>query len=461
MNVLKRYIIQGALNQTDDLFEKSQVELTYSLTLGFLFLYTLMLIHFHSIDTSFALDVVNYTSWAGMFLTFAILKWSKSRFWGAFTFWFIGLCVSTCMVFLSKGEAMIQFGVWHSFSIVLGFLFLGRFLGYLNAIYYITVTLLMTVNNIKGTHWFDIGLDRGNLASNDPISIAIPMVATAYMLGHFLRTRNKAQELLTTQKKREASQRLQLETKNREITDSIHYANQIQGAILPKDQFMQQLLPKSFVLFLPKDIVSGDFYYVIQQGDYTIFATVDCTGHGVPGAMMSMLGYNGLNAAVKEHGNTDPGTILNELDAFIQNALGASDSRDGMDITICAYNPKQHLVKYAGANNGVLQITNDEIQYHAAQKQPIGKHEGKQPFVTKEIPVLKGDMIYLFSDGYADQFGGPKGKKFKIKAFKSLLHSIYQMPVMNQKEALKEALYTWMGNQEQVDDVCVMGVRIN
>lgn len=460
MKRLKRYIIQGALDQTDDLFERSQIELTYSLTLGFLFLYTLMLIHFNNLDTSFEFDLVNYLSWMGMPTVLVVLKFTKSHFWGGFTFWIIGLGISTAMVFLSKGEAMIQFGAWHSFSIVLCFLLLGRGWGYLNAMYYIGITILMLINKMKGWNMFDVGLYRGGLKDTDPIAVAIPMMAITYMLGHFLRTRNKAQNLLTIQKQREASQRLQLETKNREITDSIHYANQIQDAILPADPYMHQLLPKSFVLFLPKDIVSGDFYYVIQQGDYTIFATVDCTGHGVPGAMMSMLGYNGLNAAVKEHGNTDPGTILNKLDAFIQNALGTSDSRDGMDITICAYNPKQHLVKYAGANNGILQITNDEIQYHAAQKQPIGRHEGKQPFVTKEIPVMNGDMIYLFSDGYADQFGGPKGKKFKIKAFKSLLHSIYQMPVANQKEALKEALYTWMGKQDQVDDVCVMGVRI-
>jgi tetratricopeptide (TPR) repeat protein/serine phosphatase RsbU (regulator of sigma subunit) len=251
-----------------------------------------------------------------------------------------------------------------------------------------------------------------------------------------------------------------VEEKNKEITDSIRYAKRIQNAILPPNKLVQQLLPQSFIFYKPKDIVAGDFYWLETKNNTVFFAAADCTGHGVPGAMVSVVCINGLNHSVKECGLLEPGIILDKTREIVVAEFEKSeeDVKDGMDISLCALTGN-HL-QWAGANNPLWIIRNGELIEYAPNKQPIGKVDNPVPFTTHHIELQQGDTLYLFSDGYADQFGREKGKKFKVANLKKLLLSIQHESMEQQKNLIQQACKQWRANMEQVDDVLVMGVRV-
>ncbi|MBK6525263.1 MAG: SpoIIE family protein phosphatase [Crocinitomicaceae bacterium] len=260
-----------------------------------------------------------------------------------------------------------------------------------------------------------------------------------------------------------------VEEKQKEILDSINYAKRIQNAILPSQRVVTNLLPEHFILYLPKDIVAGDFYWMESVNDTSnpknhavLFAAADCTGHGVPGAMVSVVCNNSLNRSVREYGLTDPGKILDKTREIVVQEFEKSDEdvKDGMDISLCSLSLDAKTLSWAGANNPLWIIRNSELIEFKPDKQPIGKIENPKSFATQTIQLQKGDSIYIFTDGLQDQFGGEKGKKFKASKLKEILLSMQQQPLPNQKETLKEAFITWKGRLEQVDDVCVIGVRI-
>ncbi|MCC6690221.1 MAG: SpoIIE family protein phosphatase [Bacteroidia bacterium] len=261
-------------------------------------------------------------------------------------------------------------------------------------------------------------------------------------------------------------QKMIVEEKNKNITDSINYAKRIQDAILPSDEKVNSLLPESFVLFLPKDIVSGDFYWCEQWGNQTLIAAVDCTGHGVPGAFMSIVGFNLLNQCVHEHGLTKPAVILNNLNRGLSKIIkqkSKNDSvKDGMDISLCSINRKNKKLEFAGAYNPLWLIRNGGLTEIKADKTPIGASaENTFPsFTNYEVDLQSGDAIYIFSDGYPDQFGGPAGKKFKYKQLQQLLLSIQSKSMAEQKQALIDTIKRWAGSLEQVDDILIIGVKI-
>lgn len=250
-----------------------------------------------------------------------------------------------------------------------------------------------------------------------------------------------------------------------DIKDSIHYAQKIQHSILPDEIEFEKLLNHAFVLFKPKDIVSGDFYWITQRENYIIYATCDCTGHGVPGGFMTMLGTSFLNEIINEKGITDPGKVLNEMREKIIEALrqtGAEgENKDGMDMVLCIYDKAKNIMHYAAANNGFYVLRNSELIEIKPEKQPIGFYTNQVPFTGKELALQKGDIIYTFTDGYADQFGGPKGKKFKYKQFEELIKQVAHLPMRDQRELLDQAIMNWMGDIEQNDDILVIGIKIN
>lgn len=257
-----------------------------------------------------------------------------------------------------------------------------------------------------------------------------------------------------------------IEEKNKHITDSIIYAKRIQRAILPPEEIFSAYLKSSFVLYKPKDIVSGDFYWIERKEKKILFAVVDCTGHGVPGAFMSIIGYNGLNQIVNEYNITQPAEILNRLNSIISNTLKQhadhSKIRDGMDISVCCIDLDSNKLEFAGANNPIFILRNGNVMEVKADKHPIGNFVGEKEFhfTNKEIELFSDDQIYLFSDGYADQFGGPRGKKFKYTQFRDLLLQHRNKSMRQQKEILDALFEEWRGDLEQIDDVCVIGVRI-
>jgi serine phosphatase RsbU (regulator of sigma subunit) len=250
--------------------------------------------------------------------------------------------------------------------------------------------------------------------------------------------------------------------KNKEITSSITYAQRIQNAILPSDSTIKECLPDSFVFYKPKDIVAGDFYWVEKTRDIILFAAADSTGHGVPGAMVSVVCKNALSRCVREFGLSEPAKILDKAREIVIQEFEKSEDEvnDGMDISLCALDPVKNTLQWSGANNPLLIIRNKEILETKPDKQPVGEYIGKKPFTNHTIPLERGDIIYIFSDGYSDQFGGHGGKKLKYKAFKQLLLANHHKPLPEQKRELDSGIELWKGHHEQVDDMCIIGVKI-
>jgi len=271
------------------------------------------------------------------------------------------------------------------------------------------------------------------------------------------------QKSLVDEKNLELNEQKQIiEDHQKEIIDSITYAKRIQDAILPPDDLIKSKLPQSFVLYKPKDIVAGDFYWMEQIGDTVLIAAADCTGHGVPGAMVSVVCSNALNRAVKEFHLSDTGAILDKVTDLVLETFEKSvaEVKDGMDISLLSINKVSKEIKWSGANNPLWYFEGVELKEITADKQPIGKSDHRKLFTTHLIEFKEGTTFYLFTDGYADQFGGPKGKKYKYKQFQETLSSSFNFEPIEQYETLNSSFENWRGELEQVDDVCVIGIKL-
>ena len=259
---------------------------------------------------------------------------------------------------------------------------------------------------------------------------------------------------------------LEIEEQKKHIEDSIHYAKRIQNAILPPQEYVEKLLPEAFIFYRPKDIVSGDFYWVTHKHNKTFIAAVDCTGHGVPGAFMSIVGNNQLNYAVNVKNASTPHKILDALNEGVTKSLRqtriSSSVKDGMDIALLSIDHDKKVVEYAGAYNPLYLVRDGELIQYKADKFPIGGYMGEKlkTFTRNEIEVKKDDVLYIFSDGYADQFGGPRERKFMVKKFRELLLKIHDEPMQEQEEILNQILEDWRGDVQQIDDILVIGIRI-
>ena len=260
-------------------------------------------------------------------------------------------------------------------------------------------------------------------------------------------------------------QKDEIAEKNESITASIEYAKRIQTAILPSNEYANEILPEHFILFRPRDIVSGDFYWMNKKDDLLILIAADCTGHGVPGAFMSMLGVSFLNEIVNRHDVTSAAVILNSLRKDIKKTLGQEgkegEAKDGMDIALCIVDLKKMKMQYAGAYNPLYLFRNNELMEFKADRMPIGIYvKEKESFTDNDIDLQKGDVFYIFSDGYQDQFGGEDGMKFKTKNYKQFLLEIHQKPMAEQREILDTRIDEWRGRWEQVDDIIILGIRV-
>ena len=272
-------------------------------------------------------------------------------------------------------------------------------------------------------------------------------------------------EEITTQNEKIISQKELIEEKNKSITDSIVYAQRIQSAVLPSMDFIADKGHEYFVFFRPKDIVSGDFFWGVENNGRIVIAAADCTGHGVPGAFMSMLGTTFLNEINGKNSKKDAGQMLNELRENVINSLKQrgeeGEAKDGMDIALCVIEKENKLLQYAGANNPLYIINKGEFKIVKADRMPIGIHyDIEKPFTKNELKISPGDVFYIFSDGFADQFGGKLGKKFKYKNFQELLFRIHEYPMNEQKEILEKTFDEWKGDYEQIDDILIIGVKL-
>jgi len=304
-----------------------------------------------------------------------------------------------------------------------------------------------------------------------------------------LKAKNEELERIVQERTKEIlEQRDTLAEQKQEIEDSINYAKRIQQAVLPHNEYIEEIVNDYFILFRPKDVVSGDFYWAIKINNKIIITAADCTGHGVPGAFMSMLGVSFLNQIVRMEKIIHANEILNELRKNIIHALKQkgliSEQKDGMDMSLCVIDTETNKLEFAGANNPLYVVSKskelkvsegasvklnegllkEETEYNLFEvkpdKMPIAIYEKMDDFYNNEIQLEEGDCIYMFSDGYADQFGGPKGKKFKYKPFKRLILANSQKPMKEQKELLEKSFIDWHNGYDQIDDVVIIGVRV-
>lgn len=303
-----------------------------------------------------------------------------------------------------------------------------------------------------------ISIEQGKKQKIISYSIAVGLILVilfALFVFNRLRLTKKQKEIIELQKDL-------VEEKQAEILASINYAKRLQDAILPPENFVKKHLPNSFIFYKPKDIVAGDFYWMEVINNNILFAVADCTGHGVPGAMVSVVCSNALNRAVFEFGITEPGKILDKTRDLVLETFSKSDTdvKDGMDISLVSINKNSEEIKWAGANSPLWYTNENEILEIKANKQPIGKTEHYSPFITHTIQLKKGNAIFMLSDGFADQFGGEKGKKFKYKPLKEILLQNSNLSPEKQLQQLEFAFEKWKSNLEQVDDVCVIGIRV-
>lgn len=259
----------------------------------------------------------------------------------------------------------------------------------------------------------------------------------------------------------------ELAERNQEIIDSIRYAKRIQNAILPNIESIQKIFPESFIYFQPKDIVSGDFYWFSNFKQYCIFASIDCTGHGVPGALMSIIGYNILTRIIKDLSLVEPSEILMMLDIQIKDFLRNENSetapiRDGMDLSLCSVDTQHQTISFAGANRPIFFAHNGELEEYHGDRNPVGdamiEHKS---FHTQTIKYEYGDRLYLFSDGFVDQFGGDIGKKYGHRRFKEFMQSIQKVPLRDQHMEIKFEFEKWKGSNRQIDDVSLLGIQFS
>ncbi len=291
------------------------------------------------------------------------------------------------------------------------------------------------------------------------LGIVVGAVALIAGLLTFLFVRTR---MLNT---RIAKQNVLIEDAYSKIRDSITYSRKIQTAMLPTNETISSYLPKSFVLYEPRDIVSGDFYWFDKRAEEILFAAADCTGHGVPGAFLSIVGYNHIHQAVNIYNITSPEKILDRVREDVSETLKQYDdnaANDGMDVSICAVNRSTNVLKFAGANHAAWILRGETIHELRGDNQPIGAYPGQEilPYKLQEFQLEKKDRIYLFSDGYTDQFGGEKGGKFKSKQLKEILIASRTESLPQQKESLLQTLRKWQGSYEQIDDVLVIGIEI-
>jgi len=301
------------------------------------------------------------------------------------------------------------------------------------------------------------------------IGLLVLLLSTILIFSQY-RQKKTALKLLEENKKEIEKQRDIANKQNRKIKDSIIYAQRIQSAILPPDNFIDNILNEYFIIYIPRDIVSGDFYYVNKKENIIIIAVADCTGHGVPGALMSMLGFAFLNEIInktvynKHIKNLHTDEILNELREYIINSMhqkgSGNEPLDGMDIALVFIDTESHILEFSGAHNPVYIIRKGQLIEFQGDKMPISYHPKKDiPFTKHNIKLEDNDLIYLFTDGYVDQFGGQNGSKFLYTNFKNLLKSLYNEPLNIQKEKLINAYNEWKGDYDQVDDICILGFK--
>jgi serine phosphatase RsbU (regulator of sigma subunit) len=282
----------------------------------------------------------------------------------------------------------------------------------------------------------------------------------AFFIFKGLKKQKHANAIISRQKEEVDKQKHIIEENQKETIDSINYAKRIQYALLAQNSLLKNNFKEHFILFKPKDIVSGDFYWASEHENKFYLAVCDCTGHGVPGAFMSLLNIGFLSEAVKEKHISQPNEILNYVRKRLIESIGSDGQQDGMDAILICLDKSSNTITYSAANNEPILISNNQILELPKDKMPVGKGEKLDSFTLHTINATTGDTLYLYTDGYADQFGGEKGKKFKYKSLNDMLLRVSMRKLEDQKSSINDVFEKWKGDLEQVDDVCIVGIKL-
>jgi len=462
-----QYMVIGRLlSHTDDVFEKARIHVLFNFVLLFILLnvpYTLQAL---SNGSPLHLFLASLTTTA-LLSSLIILKKTSNVKWAVY-FYVLNHTIQTVSHFLiNNGRMEMQGTSFLILYVLFGYVMLGRDWGRILTLF----AVLMIFTGIYNMNT-SFSLFRFPDAYADTTSpglrylVIVPVLLNIYLISEFVKARHKAERQIDEQKLRLEENNKELESKNEDILSSINYAKRIQQAILPTDDTIQRGIPLSFILYKPRDIVSGDFYWFSNLDDNSyIIVAADCTGHGVPGAFMTVIGSNLLTQIVSENNVTAPSVIMSELDNHITATLKQEKQhyqiiQDGMDLSLLKVNREQNEFIYTSAKRPAIFIRDKQIREFKGSKSSLGglRSEDKQ-FDEIRMKYEEGDMIYLFTDGYIDQFGGNDNKKFMIKRLRELLLEIHLLPVADQKQKLDAAITSWIGTNEQTDDILIMGIR--
>ena len=459
MNKLKNWFIGDYLAKTDDVFERSKIELLYHYSISFILLGTAFYVSAIIRGYTYHVFVLSFAVLALSLIPF-ILKYKQSV--KLASIWYITqqIIVSNCELMIQQNIPDITSGLWIMTFVLFSFFLFERKWGL------ILIFLMQVIAGVCGTISLSFNIPESQKYQGSIIEIMVPFLLNIIIVWMFIKTRKEAEGYIQEQSEQLSSKSKELETKNNDITDSINYAKRIQLAVLPNEETIQRNIPLYFIYYRPKAIVSGDFYWfhAIDMDSY-IYVNADCTGHGVPGAFMTVIASNLLNQTVIDNKIYQPSLILQEVDRLLSMTLKQDSERfhnvqDGMDLTLVKVNKAKREVVITSAKRPVVYIRNKQFLEIKANKFSIGGMRTEtKVFEEVKIECQQDDMMYLFTDGYHDQFGGPKGKKYSSKKLKEKFMEIHMKGISEQKAELDAAMRSWKGDLEQIDDICVTGIR--
>lgn len=461
---LKIWITAEMLAKTDDVFEKARIHLTYNFTLFFLLLGLLFYVNIFANHLWWQFYITTFGIVLSPF-NFLMIKKADSIQPAAYLFVVQQVVLSLGNMWLYHFELNIIGGFWSLIFIVFVFFVLGKGWGFAISAFVMLELLIGSLDKLVDGALLDYDIPPDQVPLQLPVFVIVPFLICIYTIYQIVDTRKAAEQKIN-------EQRLQLQRNNEElahqkqdIVSSINYAQKIQRAILPNDEAIERAIPLSFIYYKPKDIVSGDFYWFHEiDKDKCILVCADCTGHGVPGAFMTVIASNLLNQTVIDNKIYDPSDILMEVDRLLNMTLKQDKERqgvqDGMDLSMVHINKQARQITITSAKRPVVFISNKHMQEFKGSKFSIGgMREGDKTFEGITLDYKEEDMLYFFTDGYHDQFGGEKGKKYSSKRLKEFLFTIHSQSIPEQKQMLDTEIKGWMKNLEQVDDMCVVGIR--
>ncbi|MFL5763489.1 MAG: PP2C family protein-serine/threonine phosphatase [Bacteroidia bacterium] len=451
-------IIGKALAYANDVFEKARIFVLFNFSVFFLVLNIPYMLHTFA-EGNWLHITLAIMSTIGLGLVLVILSRSSKVKLAALFYLFNHLFQNLAHYCVNNGHIEAQGSLFFLLLVLFGYVMLGRKWGFSIAIFVATLLILGVLNENSGYLLFRF---PPGYSETDQVSLhymlIVPFMLNVYLVREFVKAHGKAEKQISDQK-------ALLESKNEDIISSINYARRIQNAILPNDETVQRGIPNSFIFYQPRDIVSGDFYWFHENDDSYILVAADCTGHGVPGAFMTVIGSNLLTQIVSENEIREPAKIMTRLDDHITATLKQEKQhlgivQDGMDLSLLKVDKIKKEFIFTSAKRPAIFIRNGEIREFKGSKSSLGGLKtGEKIFDETKLNYEAGDMIYLFTDGYIDQFGGSENKKFMIKRLREMLLQIWQLPMAEQEKKISEAINGWIGKHEQTDDILLIGIR--